>query len=170
MPEGSGIGRMMSNAGRTRSIGVEHSSRFEPGNWAFSLDAGYTDARFRDYQYNDTTNYRDKHVPYAPTGTFAISATYTWQLNKQWIDNLSFAVQNQTIGTIYWNEDNSLSQSPYSLLSASVTYKKNKVSISIFSKNITNTNYRTFYFKSISRMFYAEGIPRTMGMKIMLNV
>ncbi|MBR3980985.1 MAG: TonB-dependent receptor [Bacteroidales bacterium] len=170
MPEGSGIGRMMSNAGRTRSIGVEHSSRFEPGDWSFSLDAGCTDARFRDYQYNDTTNYRDKHVPYAPTGTVAVSAKYTWQLNKQLIDNLSFVVQNQTVGIIYWNEDNSLSQSPYSLLSASVTYKKNKVSISIFSKNITNTNYRTFYFKSISRMFYSEGIPRTVGMKLMLNV
>ena len=170
MPEGSGIGRMMSNAGRTRSIGIEHSSRFELGNWTFSLDAGYTDARFRDYQYNDTINYCDKHVPYAPTGTVAVSAKYTWQLNKPWIDNLSFAVQNQTIGTIYWNEDNSLSQSPYSLLSASITYMKNKVSISIFGKNITNTNYRTFYFKSISRMFYAEGIPRTVGVKIMFNV
>lgn len=170
MPEGSGIGRMMSNAGRTRSLGIEHSTRYEPGNWSFGIDAGYTDARFRDYQYNDSTNYRDKHVPYAPTGTVAVSAKYTWQLNKQWIDNLSFVVQNQTIGTIYWNEDNSLSQSPYSLLSASVTYKKNKVSISIFSKNITNTNYRTFYFKSISRMFYAEGIPRTVGVRLMINV
>lgn len=169
LPEGSGIGRMMSNAGRTRSLGIEHSTRYEPGNWSFGIDAGYTDARFRDYQYNDTTNYRDKHVPYAPTGTVAVSAKYTWQLNKQWIDNLSFVVQNQTVGIIYWNEDNSLSQSPYSLLSASVTYKKNKVSISIFSKNITNTNYRTFYFKSISRMFYSEGIPRTVGVKIMIN-
>lgn len=169
MPEGSGIGRMMSNAGRTRSIGIEHSTTYSPDNWTISIDAGVTDARFRDYQYNDTTNYRDKHVPYAPTSTIALSAKYTWQINKQWIDNISFMLQNQNIGKIYWNEDNSLSQGMYSLLSAQITYKKDDLSIGLFARNITNTSYYTFYFKSISRMFYAEGTPRTIGINITMT-
>ena len=163
MPEGSGIGRMMSNAGRTRSVGVENSSRYNVGNWLFALDAGFTDARFRDYQYNDTTNYSGKHVPYAPTATCAISAKYTWDIQRKWADNISFTVQNQAIGKIYWNESNSLSQPLYSLLSANIGYQKEHFSIQLFARNITNTHYNTFYFKSISREFYSDGTPIMIG-------
>ena len=163
MPEGSGIGRMMSNAGRTRSVGVENSTRYNVGNWLFALDAGFTDARFRDYQYNDTTNYSGKHVPYAPTATCAVSAKYTWNIQRKWADNISFTVQNQAIGKIYWNESNSLSQPHYSLLSANIGYQKEHFSIQLFARNITNTHYNTFYFKSISREFYSDGIPIMIG-------
>ena len=163
MPEGSGIGRMMSNAGRTRSVGVENSTRYNVGNWLFALDAGFTDARFRDYQYNDTTNYSGKHVPYAPTATCAISAKYTWNIQRKWADNISFTVQNQAIGKIYWNENNSLSQPLYSLLSANIGYQKEHFSIQLFARNITNTHYNTFYFKSISREFYSNGTPIMIG-------
>lgn len=163
MPEGSGIGRMMSNAGRTRSVGVENSTRYNVGNWLFALDAGFTDARFRDYQYNDTTNYSGKHVPYAPTATCAVSAKYTWNIQRKWADNISFTVQNQAIGKIYWNESNSLSQPLYSLLSANIGYQKERFSIQLFAKNITNTHYNTFYFKSISREFYSDGTPIMIG-------
>ena len=163
MPEGSGIGRMMSNAGRTRSVGVENSTRYNVGNWLFALDAGFTDARFRDYQYNDTTNYSGKHVPYAPTATCAISAKYTWNIQRKWADNISFTVQNQAIGKIYWNESNSLSQPLYSLLSANIGYQKELFSIQLFARNITNTHYNTFYFKSISREFYSNGTPIMIG-------
>ena len=163
MPEGSGIGRMMSNAGRTRSVGVENSTRYNVGNWLFALDAGFTDARFRDYQYNDTTNYSGKHVPYAPTATCAVSAKYTWNIQRKWADNISFTVQNQAIGKIYWNESNSLSQPLYSLLSANIGYQKELFSIQLFARNITNTHYNTFYFKSISREFYSDGTPIMIG-------
>ena len=163
MPEGSGIGRMMSNAGRTRSVGVENSTRYNVGNWLFALDAGFTDARFRDYQYNDTTNYSGKHVPYAPTATCAVSAKYTWNIQRKWADNISFTVQNQAIGKIYWNESNSLSQPLYSLLSANIGYQKEHFSIQLFARNITNTHYNTFYFKSISREFYSDGTPIMIG-------
>ena len=163
MPEGSGIGRMMSNAGRSRSVGVENSTRYNVGNWLFALDAGFTDARFRDYQYNDTTNYSGKHVPYAPTATCAISAKYTWNIQRKWADNISFTVQNQAIGKIYWNESNSLSQPLYSLLSANIGYQKELFSIQLFARNITNTHYNTFYFKSISREFYSNGTPIMIG-------
>ena len=163
MPEGSGIGRMMSNAGRTRSVGVENSTRYNVGNWLFALDAGFTDARFRDYQYNDTSNYSGKHVPYAPTATCAVSAKYTWNIQRKWADNISFTVQNQAIGKIYWNESNSLSQPLYSLLSANIGYQKEHFSIQLFARNITNTHYNTFYFKSISREFYSDGTPLMIG-------
>ncbi len=170
MPEGSGIGRMMSNAGRTRSVGIENSTRFTPNNWTFGIDAGVTDARFRDYQYNDTTNYKGKHVPYAPTSTVSVSAKYLWDIQKKWVDNLSFAVQNQMIGKIYWNESNSLSQPMYALLSANIGYKKENLSIQLFVRNIANTQYHTFYFKSISREFYSDGTPRTIGINLKYSI
>ncbi len=170
MPEGSGIGRMMSNAGRSRSIGFEHSSRYEPGNWQFALDAGLTDARFRDYQYNDTTNYRNRHIPYAPTWTLSASAKHTWELNAKLADRISLSAQSQTIGKIYWNEDNSLWQSAYTLFSANLALQKNNFSVGLFARNITNRDYQTFYFKSISRMFYSGGTPRVFGINISLSI
>ena len=170
MPEGSGIGRMMSNAGRTRSVGIENSTRFTPNNWTFGIDAGVTDARFRDYQYNDTTNYKGKHVPYAPTSTVSVSAKYLWDIQKKWVDNLSFAVQNQMIGKMYWNESNSLSQPMYALLSANIGYQKENLSIQLFVRNIANTQYHTFYFKSISREFYSDGTPRTIGINLKYSI
>ena len=170
MPEGSGIGRMMSNAGRTRSVGIENSTRYNIGNWLFALDAGFTDARFRDYQYNDTTNYRGKHVPYAPTATCAVSAKYTWNIQRKWADNISFTVHNQAIGKIYWNESNSLSQPLYSLLSANIGYQKEHFSIQLFARNITNTHYNTVYFKSISREFYSDGTPIMTGINLKITI
>ena len=163
MPEGSGIGRMMSNAGRTRSIGIEHSTHYESGNWQFGIDAGLTDARFRDYQYNDTTNHRGSHVPYAPTGTCSVSAKYIWNIQKKWADNLSLTLQNQTVGKIFWDESNNFSQPMYALLSANIGYQIGHFSLQIFARNITNTQYHTFYFKSISREFFSDGTPRTIG-------
>lgn len=170
MPEGSGIGRMMSNAGRTRSIGFEHSTRYNPGNWQFSLDAGYTDARFSDYQYNDTTNYRGSHVPYAPTATCSVSVRYNWDVQKKWADRISFAIQNQAVGKIFWNENNSLSQPLYELLSATIGYQREHLTLQLFARNITNTSYHTFYFKSISREFYSDGTPRTFGVNLKYTI
>lgn len=170
MPEGNGIGRMMSNAGRSRSLGFEHSSRYQPGNWQFALDAGFTDARFRDYQYNDTTNYRGRHIPYAPSWTLSVSAKHMWELHKKLLDRISVSVQSQTIGKIYWNEDNSRSQAAYTLYSANLTLQKNNVSVGIFARNITDKEYQTFYFKSVSKMFYASGTPRVLGINISLSI
>ncbi len=170
MPEGGGIGRMMSNAGRTRSIGFEHSTRYNPGNWQFSLDAGYTDARFSDYQYNDTTNHRGSHVPYAPTATCSVSVRYNWDVQKKWADRISFAIQNQAVGKIFWNENNSLSQPLYELLSATIGYQREHLTLQLFARNITNTSYHTFYFKSVSREFYSDGTPRTFGVNLKYTI
>ena len=170
MPEGSGIGRMMSNAGRTCSLGFEHSTRYNHGNWQFSLDAGITDARFSDYQYNDTTNHRGSHVPYAPTATGSVSARYNWNVQRKWADKISFTIQNQAIGKIFWNETNSLSQPLYALLSANIGYQREHLTLQLFARNITNTSYHTFYFKSVSREFYSDGTPRTFGVNLKYTI
>ena len=170
MPEGSGVGRMMSNAGRTRSIGFENSTRFEPGNWSFGLDAGLTDARFRDYRQNDTTNHRGRHVPYAPTATCSVSAKYIWNIQQRWADRITFTIQDQAVGKIFWNESNSLSQPLYTLLSASIGYRKEHFSIQLFAKNIANTRYHTFYFKSVGHEFFADGTPRTTGINLKITI
>ena len=170
MPEGSGVGRMMSNAGRTRSIGFENSTRFEPGNWSFGVDAGLTDARFRDYRQNDTTNHRGRHVPYAPTATCSVSAKYIWNIQQKWADRITFTIQDQAVGKIFWNESNSLSQPLYTLLSASIGYQKEHFSIQLFAKNIADTRYHTFYFKSVGREFFADGTPRTTGINLKITI
>lgn len=170
LPEGNGVGRKMSNAGRTRSRGVECSAHYTLHNWSFSADCGFTDACYRNYQYNDTVNYAGNHVPYAPTSTIAAQAKYVWNVSRKLVDNVHFSLQYRGIGKIYWNDDNSLSQPLYSLFSAQIQCKKDNFTFGLFCKNLTDTQYYTFYFKSIGRSFYAEGTPRVIGINCNLTI
>ncbi len=170
LPEGNGVGRMMSNAGKTRSRGVECSAQYSLQNWGFSADCGITDAYYRDYQYNDSVNYAGNTVPYAPTSTIAGQVKYEWNINRKLLDNVQISLQYRGIGKIYWNDDNSMSQPLYSLLSTQIQCKKDNFSFGLFCKNLADVQYYTFYFKSIGRSFYAEGTPRVIGINCNLTI
>lgn len=76
-PPGTTTGRIMTNAGRTRSLGAELTARWNPcADFSARLSYGYTDATFRNYN-DGRSDYRGKHVPYAPSNTFFAEAT--WQ-------------------------------------------------------------------------------------------
>ncbi len=167
LPQGTGVGRMMSNAGRTRSFGIEYSGNYEISNWIIGVDYGYTNAKFVKYQYNDTINYTGKHIPYSPQNTISASISYKFNIQKKLLQNIVPSIQYKGIGKIYWNDENSLSQSLYSLVSASITVTMKHCDLKIFCQNITNTKYHTFYFRSISQSFFSDGTPRLYG--ILLN-
>jgi len=68
-PPGTTTGRIMTNAGRTRSFGAEVTAAWKPGaGFSARLSYGYTNATFRNYN-DGRGDYRGKHVPYAPTNT-----------------------------------------------------------------------------------------------------
>ena len=70
------------------------------------------------------------------------------------------------VGKIWWNESNELSQPLYGLLSARVTLRHKNAALSFYGRNLTDTDYKVFYFKSVSREFYAKGLPITAGVKL----
>lgn len=76
-PEGSTTGRLMTNAGRTRSFGAEAAVRFTPWrNLGIDTSYGYTDARFVRYD-NGQEDFGGNRIPYAPQHTFSARAVWT---------------------------------------------------------------------------------------------
>ena len=104
-PEGTSTGRMMANAGRSRSVGAEFSLRYTPTpRWNFDLSYGYTHAKFRRF-FDGLNDYSGRRVPYAPSNTLFLSAVYTHPLRScSWAEALEIAPSLRGTGSIYWDE------------------------------------------------------------------
>lgn len=164
-PPGLVTGRIMTNAGRTRSMGVESSLRVRPVD-GISLTAnyGYTNAVFRKYN-NGKEDFRGKRVPYAPSHTIYVSALWhmPWSVGSF---RPSLELTLRGVGDIQWNESNTLSQPFYMLAGASLTFKSESLSAKLWAENFTNTRYDTFYFMSIGNEFKQRGMPATFGVTL----
>ncbi|MDE6862104.1 MAG: TonB-dependent receptor, partial [Alistipes sp.] len=95
---------------------------------------------------------------------------YVWNLGCRMLDRIVVGAQLRGVGRIYWNEENTLSQPFYSLLSAYVELNKGDFSLSVWGRNLTGADYDTFYFKSVSRSFFSKGRPASFGVKLSVNI
>lgn len=155
-PEGSITGRIMANAGKARSRGVELSASYQPQAGWFARGAyGFTDARFIDFN-NGRADYSGKRVPYAPSNTLFLGAGYTRSLSG-FIDGISAEVNTRGTGSIWWDEANTVKQPFYMLLNASVAATHKGFRLELWADNITATQYATFYFVSIRNAFLQRG-------------
>lgn len=160
-PPGTTTGRMMTNAGRTRSYGLELS-----GQWfmsqALTIEGsyGYTNATFRHYD-DGRANYRGKHVPYAPAHTLFGQICWFKTLAGSW--NLALAANARCVGEIYWNEANTARQPFYCLPGLTATVGNGKYSLILRANNLTATHFDVFYFVSIGNAFVQRGLPRTIS-------
>lgn len=178
-PPGQTTGRMMTNAGRTRSLGVEAALQVSPWR-TLDINAayGYTDARFVRYETtvkNDAgdpvrVSYKDNRIPYAPQHTFSAGAAWTVPTGVKWLGDLVLQAGVSCAGRIWWNEENSLSQPFYALANASVRFEHKNYSLDIWGRNLGGTNYDVFYFKSIGNEFVQRGRPRTFGITLNINI
>lgn len=161
-PPGLVTGRIMTNAGRTRSIGLEFSSTINPiDDLTFIANYGYTNAEFRRYN-NGRAEFRGKRVPYAPAHTLFVSGQYTLPVDiLGWKPTLSVNVRVN--GDIYWNEENSMKQPLYAVAGASVSFARKNWSLKLWGENITDTQYSTFYFMSMGNSFTQRGVPASWG-------
>ena len=79
-------------------------------------------------------------------------------------------------GRIYWTEANDVWQNFYALLNSSITLRVEDVSLSIWGKNLTATNYNTFYFETLNAKdvmsqssFVERGRPITFGVDLVVK-
>lgn len=156
-PDGNTTGRIMTNAGKTRSFGGELSVNWNP--WSplvFNLAYGYTNARFLKYN-NGIEDFAGKRLPYAPENTLFAQALYTLSGGKLRQNSIIFDLNVRGTGNIYWNEANSLQQPFYCLLGAGVTFKAPKWEVQMWGRNLTDTRYSVFYFMSMGNEFLQRG-------------
>lgn len=164
-PTGQKTGRMMSNAGRSRSMGAELSASYRVKAFDITGSYGYTNAKFRDYVM-DGEDFSGKYVPYIPEHTVSLLAAYRIPIGRHRTDNITVNVGWQGAGKIRWDEANTVAQKFYGLLGASVTLNTGKFSYGIWGRNLTDTGYNTFYFTSVGNSFLQRGKPRQFGVSV----
>lgn len=166
-PEGQTTGRAMTNAGRTRSAGVELSMRWNPvRQFSLSGSYGFTNAVFTKYN-NGRDDLEGKHLPFAPAHTLFASAAWTLPVIDRVTPTLN--VFTRGAGRIYWDDANTVSQNFYATLGASLVLAHPGGSLTLWGENLTNARYNTFYFVSIGNTFVQRARPITFGATLRLH-
>lgn len=168
-PPGLVTGRIMTNAGRTYSGGIELTGRWEVcPDVTLSGSYGYTRATFHRY-HNGREDYGGKRVPYVPAHTLFAQAV--WQIPAG-LPRIrpSIGLNVRGTGDIMWNEANTLSQPFYALLGANAALEADRWSVRLWAENITGTRYSTFYFMSMGNEFVQRGRPVTFGVTLRLKL
>ena len=168
-PEGDTTGRMMTNAGKSRSRGVELSGTFSAGDWEFRASYGHTDARFREFD-NGKADYSGNTVPYAPANTLFAGATWGKSFSGMALTGLTAQANVRGVGRVWWDEANTVSQPFYCSVGASATADFGDLAVELWADNITATQYDTFYFVSIRNAFLQRGPGATFGLTARWNL
>lgn len=166
-------GRIMTNAGKSHSLGVETTLRGSAlaGRLDWSLNYGFTKASFDEYVdelWGDplsssgitVTNYEGNSVPFVPQHT--LSALADWHINR-----LTLGINLAAQGKTWWNEANTYAQRFYALLGAHADYDFGAVVVSLWGRNLTDTRYNTFAVESKAAgavsYFAQRGTPLHIG-------
>lgn len=144
-----GFGRMMVNAGKSHSCGIEAALRGQlaNGNIDWMLNYGYTHAVFDEYTDGEgekAVSYKDKKVPYVPMHTLSAMADYRIAFNSNLLRNMVFGMNVNMQGKTYWDNGNTYSQDVYAVLGGHIAFDFGIMQLNIWGKNLTDTNYNTF--------------------------
>ena len=165
-PNGKTTGRMMANAARSRIWGAEAALhyRWQTGNWQGIVDAsyGFTDARFIDFN-DGMGDYSGHFIPYAPQHTANLLVQAGYRVGSKWLHALSLSARVNMLGPLYWNEQNDCMQAPYALLAANLTLEWKYIQLDLWGRNLADTPYNVFYFRSMGNDFLQRGKPRELG-------
>ncbi len=170
----SGLGRIMKNAARSASYGAEISVRGNLPSLSFDAAWGYTHATFRDY--SDTgadlqkIDYKGCFVPFAPRNTFTAGVGKRFAL-RGWLEAIAAQVRYTGAGKVYFTESNDASQDFYGLLSAEVIFERKGAALSLWARNITDEQYKTFFFHGLGGNDFAQkGNPRQIGATLSIKL
>ena len=171
-----GFGRMMVNAGKSYSCGVEAALRGNlfDNHLMWALTYGYTHAVFKEYDDEEVVNgipvvvsYKDKRVPFVPEHTFAANADYRFNVTTLGMKSITLGLNVTGQGKTYWDELNKYEQKIYALLGAHMDADWKNVSLSVWGRNLTDTNYNTFAVESViqneTKLFAQRGNPLQVG-------
>ena len=165
----AGVGNITTNAGHTDSKGAELSLIVRPiSGLQFTANYGYTYARFLSYEKSETVSYTNNRLPMVPNHTLSLDANYTVNPTG-WLDRFMVNVGLRGLGRIYWAEDNVVSQNFYTTLNAKMAFTKGIVTWELWGKNLTDTNYMAYGFKSSTGNYAQAGKPLMFGTTIELN-
>ena len=172
MAYGYNYGRVMVNAGKSHSCGLEATLRGRAFDNALDWGVTYafTNAKFDEYDTMAAMNfvsYKDNYVPFVPQHTF--SAMADWHIGKFTI-GANVAGQGKT----WWDEANTFSQNLYATLGAHADYDFGPVVVTLWGRNLTDTKYNTFAIQSSAagsiRYFAQQATPIQVGIDVNIHL
>lgn len=158
-PYGTGTGRMMANAGESRSRGVESEVAWRWKGLNVNASASFMDARFVSYD-DGRNDYSGNRIPYSPSSSLYARAGYSFSLRSDVLRSISVSADVLRSGELTWNEAGDLKQSPYILIGGDLRFSFKWFDLFVAGENLSGTEYCTFYFKSVGNSFFQTGKPR----------
>jgi outer membrane receptor protein involved in Fe transport len=174
-------GRIMTNAGKSHSLGAELSlrGRLVDNSLDWAVTYGFTSAKFDEYKavfygYEDdyekyyvlTHDYDGNYVPFVPQHTLSAMADYH-------IGKMTIGANVSGQGKIWWDEANTFAQKFYALLGAHIDYDFGPVGVSLWGRNLTNSRYNTFAIQSSAaggtRYFAQRANPIQLGLDVNIH-
>ena len=177
-----GFGRVMTNAGRSHSCGLEATLRGVAldNKLTYGLSYGFTSAQFDEYKDSiagvGMVDYKDKRVPFVPQHTLGANADYRIDVDPAALLDASnrFHLRSVTVGMnlsaqgkTYWDEQNTIGQNFYAVVGAHADADFGPLHVNLWVRNLTDTKYNSFAVQSAAtgtRYTFAQlGNPFQMG-------
>ena len=179
MEPNSNYGRIMVNAGKSHSCGLEATLRGKAIDNAldWAVTYAFTNAKFDEYQHTvggSTSpntdifagDYDGNYVPFVPQHT--LSAMVDWHIGK-----FTIGANMNGQGKTWWDEANTYAQKFYAVAGAHADYDFGPVLVSLWGRNLTNTNYNTFAVASSAvgglHHFAQKATPIQVGLDVNIH-
>ena len=171
-------GRIMVNAGKSYSCGIEATLRGKAFDNAFdwAVNYAYTYAKFDNYksEYGGTDaglfvnkDFTGNYVPFVPQHTFSAIADYHF-------DKFTIGANITGQGKTWWDEANTYAQKFYATLGAHADYDFGPVIVTLWGRNLTDTKYNTFAIQSSAaggtRYFAQRANPIQLGLDVNIHL
>lgn len=155
----SGAGRVVGNAGASRTWGLElAASQRVVSSLRAHLTYSLTDARFaEDYAGGVKGNF----VPFIPRHTFSAMLSANEYLTSKL--RLFGEAEWSGLGELYWREDNSQWENLRTLFRARLGLGYGRYAVSLWANNILDNSYTVFQAASPMGRLVQTSAPRTLG-------
>lgn len=172
-------GRYVDNAGQSRSTGVEATAAWQiiPSLRA-SVSYGHADSRFEVWHTKVTKPSGEKvevdlagnYVPYMPQHTASALLSYHKGLDHKVFRAVHASAEYSGVGPIYRDPENTVREDFYSLLGARAGVQLGLVDVTLWGRNLLNTEYHPFYFNFFGQDLFQKGAPLTFGVDLMIRI
>ena len=190
MEPNSNYGRIMVNAGKSHSCGLEATLRGKAADNAldWAVTYSFTNAKFDEYHTvvgstspnTDTFagdydgnyvpfagDYDGNYVPFVPQHT--VSAMVDWHIGK-----FTIGANMNGQGKTWWDEANTYAQKFYAVAGAHADYDFGPVLVSLWGRNLTDTKYNTFAIASSAvagtHYFAQKATPIQVGVDVNIHL
>jgi iron complex outermembrane receptor protein len=156
---------------RIRGIEIDFSANPLKG-WLFDLGYGMTDGEIKKHKglsfdqtsptFSSEHDFAGKDIPFTPEQTLSASVSH------QLTENLSSSIEVRHIGKIHYLDQRASDtvNDSYTLLDASIGYKRNGWGVGVFGTNLTDEEYYSTLVSSLTGSPGIVGSPRVIGLSI----